>query len=106
MIACTCLVQAGQISAETQGALRESIDGFARRALGAPAEITWTEVPRNSGYTANAPSTSSIVSIRANAKLDQPRRVTLLEELCGLWMEQTKCSLNEIVGVISDPQES
>ncbi len=106
MINCMCLVQAGQIPADTQAALKLSINDFTQKAFDAPAEITWTEVPERSGFTCDAPSTSSIVSMRANTSLDQPRRVELLEELCDLWMEHTKCSLNEIVSVINDPQET
>ena len=39
MIACNCIVQAGQISPETEATLRANLSAFAERAFGEPAEI-------------------------------------------------------------------
>lgn len=103
MIPCNCVVQAGQIPAETEAVLRANISAFTERAFGAPAEISWMAVPERSGFTAAAPSTSSIISLRAPRAVSPAEREPLLRELCGIWTEQTKCSLNEVVGVISDP---
>ena len=50
MIVCTCLVQAGQISAETEAALRVQLDAFAQRAFGALSTVQWVAVPEKSGY--------------------------------------------------------
>ena len=43
MITCNCIVQAGQISAETEAALRANLSDFAQRAFGEPAG----ELPRH-----------------------------------------------------------
>lgn len=104
MTVCNCVVQEGQISPETETRLRTSLDGFARAIFGSPAQFTWTVVPKGSGFTAGEPSTSSVVAMRADAPLDQSRRVALLRELCQLWMRETGCSIDEVVGVISNPQ--
>jgi hypothetical protein len=104
MITCTCIVQAGQIPVETETRLRSNLTAFAERSFGASAEIIWRTVPEGSGFTAAKPSTSSILSMRANAPLAQPRRAELLKEMCELWARETDQSLDEIVGVISDPQ--
>lgn len=104
MIRSTCLVQAGQISAETEAALRAGLDAFTQRAFGAPADIGWTAIPQGGGFTARKPSTTSVVAIRADAPLEQKRREALLNELCDLWIRETNCSHDEVVGVISDPE--
>ncbi|MEM6557477.1 MAG: hypothetical protein AAF642_16460 [Pseudomonadota bacterium] len=103
MIACNCVVQAGQIPAETEAVLRANISAFAERQFGAPAEISWLAVPERSGFTASQPSTSAIVSMRAPNPIEKADRESMLRELCAIWTSETKCSLNEIVGVISDP---
>ncbi|QLC22414.1 hypothetical protein HFP51_09630 [Parasphingopyxis sp. CP4] len=103
MINCTCIVQADQISAETQAALRSSLDDFTTRNFDAPATINWVEIHKGSGFTATKPSTSSIVSVAGPSSLEQSARVSLLDELCGLWSRETGCTLNEIVGVVNDP---
>ncbi|MEM6900524.1 MAG: hypothetical protein AAF583_12215 [Pseudomonadota bacterium] len=103
MIACNCVVQAGQISAESEAVLRRNLSDFAERRLGAPAEINWIAVPERSGFTAGNPSTSSVISLRAPQPVAQADREPLLRELCDIWTSETKCTLNEVVGVISDP---
>lgn len=106
MIQCTCLVQEGQISAASEAVLRGKLDAFAQKTFGAGAEINWIAVPKGGGFTASNPSTSSIVSMRAPVPVDQDERGPLLHELCGFWTAETGQSLNEIVGVISDPVTS
>ncbi|MEL6824685.1 MAG: hypothetical protein AAFN91_00435 [Pseudomonadota bacterium] len=104
MIPCNCVVQAGQIPAETEATLRANISAFTERQFGAPAEISWLAIPERSGFTASQPSTSAIVSMRAPSPIEKADREALLRELCGIWTQETNCSLNEIVGVISDPE--
>ena len=104
MIKSTCLVQAGQISAENEAALRAGLDAFTQARFGAPVEISWTAIPQGSGFTARKPSTTSVVALRAVAPLEQPQREALLKELCDLWLRELKCSPDEVVGVISDPE--
>ena len=104
MIASTCLVQEGQISVETQAKLQAQLSAFTERAFGEPADVKWVAIAPRSGFTAGKPSTSSVVAIRPGAPVEQSRRVALLTELCDLWRRETNCSLDEVVGVISDPQ--
>ena len=106
MTTCNCIVQAGQIAEDTESALRARLEDFAQSNFGSAAEISWLEIPAGSGYTAAQPSTSSIVSLVADKPLEQSTRVDMLEQLCALWMDQTNCSLDEIVGVINDPVPS
>ncbi|MEM1390722.1 MAG: hypothetical protein AAGG45_06540 [Pseudomonadota bacterium] len=103
MISCNCVVQAGQISAETEASLRANLDAFSKRLFGEAVDITWIAIPKNSGFTENKPSTSSVISMRANAPVPQAKRETLLRDLCAIWTGETGCTLNEVVGVISDP---
>ena len=104
MITCNCIVQAGQVSAETEAALRTNLSAFSERAFGEPAEIHWRAIPERSGFTAAKPSTSSIISMAANRPVPQAERAALLKEMCELWVAETKRTLDEVVGVISDPQ--
>lgn len=103
MIPCTCIVQDGQISAETEAILRGKLDAFTSKAFGASADINWVAVPKAGGFTASKPSTSSIVSIRPHSTTDQDARAALLHELCGFWIAETGQTMNEIVGVIANP---
>ena len=103
MIACICVVQAGQIPAETEATLRAELSAFAERQFGEPADINWTAIPERSGFTAGQPSTSAVVSMRSPHPISRADREPMLRELCGIWTRETKCTLNEIVGVISDP---
>jgi len=103
MIPCTCVVQDQQISAQSEAVLRENLSAFTTKHFGAPAEISWLRIPERSGFTAGNPSTSAIVSVRANKAVSKADREPLLRELCALWTQETKQTLNEVVGVISDP---
>ena len=103
MIPCNCVVQDKQISAASEAVLRATINTFTEKHFGAPAEISWLRVPEHSGFTAGNPSTSAIISMRANRPVSTADREPLLRELCALWMDETNQTLNEVVGVISDP---
>lgn len=105
MMNCTCLVQAGQNPDRKQGALEPLLDQFCERAFGEVATVRWVAIAEGSGFTAGEPSTSSVVAMTAPEPLDQARRVSLLEDFCALWMDETGCSLDEIVVAIGDPGE-
>ena len=103
MIPTMCMVQEGDIASELQESLSSEIAGFTRSSFGEDPEITWIEVPQRGGFTGGLPSTSVLVSMRANEKLVQAHRVELLKELCELWMERAGKSIHEVVVSISDP---
>ena len=100
---CTCLVQEGQAPDHHPDDLTAALSDFVSRSFEREVNINWIRVATGCGFTAGEPSTSSIVSMTAPTALEQPTRETLLRQLCDLWMEQTGCSLNEIVAVINDP---
>jgi hypothetical protein len=104
MIVCTCFIQAGQISEDVERRLREGFDAFTRNAFGEPARINWIPVAKGSGFSAGKPSTSSVVSVRANTPVAQATRVNLLQELSNLWNTITGCSLDELLVVVADPE--
>lgn len=104
MIACTAMVQAGQIAPATVERLEGDLDAFTRDAFDAPATIAWVEVEAGNGFTKGEPSTTSVVSVSAPAALEQGRRVELLDALCALWMDATQCALDEVVAVVADPR--
>ncbi len=104
MTRCLCLVQQDQTPEAKRAQLQQGLQRFSEGAFGQAADITWISVPAGSGFTAAAPSTSSIVSFTADQPIEQDERVSLLGELCDLWMQETGCSLAEIVAVISDPR--
>ena len=106
MINCSCLVQQGQSPDLNKGEIQEAINTFTERAFGSAAQIAWIPVAAGNGFTANKPSTSSVVSITANEKLAPSRREALLREFVDLWTSQTGNSSDEIVAVITDPTET
>ncbi|MCR9271481.1 MAG: hypothetical protein NXH72_15930 [Hyphomonadaceae bacterium] len=103
MIPCMCIVQDGQISSASEATLKSKLNAFAQKTFGEDADINWIKVPQRSGFTASKPSTSSIVTMRAPEPVNQDDRGPLLHELCQFWIAETGQSMNEIVGVISDP---
>ena len=105
MIQCTCLVQAGQTPAQHEDALKRVLNSFSQEAFGLEAAFNWITVPAGNGYTAYKPSTSSIVSMTAAEPLAQEKRASLLTDLCEIWMDNTGCSIDEIVAVINDPKD-
>ncbi len=103
MTTCRCLVQEGQISPKQRSDLEFKLRAFSVAKLGSPAEIRWGEIASGSGYTANEPSTTSVVSLTGNTALEQAIRVELLHELVDLWTKGSGCSVDEITAVIGDP---
>lgn len=103
MIQAVCMVQEGQIPPQTEASLRSGLNAFSEKAFGEPINIQWVAIPERSGFTAGKPSTSSLVSLTSNKVLERSERKALLMELCDFWMAETKCSLDEVVGVINDP---
>ncbi len=103
MINCTCFVQAGQSPDLHKEDLSALLNRFATARLGEAAQIAWIPVPKGNGFTAGKPSTSSVVAMTANENLTPERRESLLREFVTLWTNETGCSVDEIVAVISDP---
>lgn len=104
MIDCTCLVQDGQSPATKQASLHRLLTTFTEHAFGQSANVRWISVRPGSGFTAAELSTSSVVSMTAPEPIAQDQRVSLLKELCDVWVRETGCSPDEIVAVIGDPQ--
>ena len=89
---------------QNQTDIKRLLNDFSERAFGNSADIIWIEVPKTNGFTAGGPSTSSIVSLTALEPVAQDRRTELLTDLCAVWSGATGCSINEVVGIINDPQ--
>lgn len=98
-----CIIQDGQISSETRTALQQKLDAFSTKAFGAVTKINWLVVPKKAGFTAGDPSTCSFVLALSNANLSKEVRTGYLREMCDLWMDETGCSLDEVVAAIGDP---
>ncbi len=105
MINCTCMVQAGQISAAQEQTLRAETTAFGVRHFGAEPSINWITVPEGSGFTEGKPSTSVLVTMNADRALSLAEREPLLRELGDIWQKHANRSPDEVVTVISDPQE-
>ncbi|MEM7097522.1 MAG: hypothetical protein AAF541_04620 [Pseudomonadota bacterium] len=106
MINCTCIVQEGQHPDQSKAKLQRTLNHFTKTAFAEEAQIAWIPVAGGNGFTAGEPSTSSIVSITANAPLTTDRRESLLRELVEIWTDEVRCSVDEIVAVIADPQQN
>ena len=105
MTDCICMVQEGQISAEQQTALRAATSEFAKANFGSPADFNWIEVGKGNGFTAAKPSTSVIVSMKADRALAPSERVPLLHQLESIWREHSGRGPDEVVSVITDPAQ-
>ncbi len=105
MIRCVCLVQRGQKPDQLEATLKSALEAFCARSFGEIPKVNWIRIAPGSGFTAAQPSTSSIVSICAPQAVTQERRAELLGEICELWMDETRCSMNEIMAVVSDPRD-
>ena len=103
-IAVMCVAQEGQIPPDAAATLEAELTAFTERAFDAPAQVDWITVPDKCGFTAAQPSTSMIVSARANRDLPRGERATLLKDLCDLCIAETGKTADELVLVISDPQ--
>lgn len=98
------MVQEGQIPPDTKAILCSALNELATRNFGSAAEFHWIEVPRNSGFTAGKPSTSSLVSMQANRALDFDTRKAILTEMSKVWSETTGCSEFELLMSVRDPE--
>ena len=106
MVNCTCFVQEGQSPDQHRGDIQTLLNTFTSASFGEDAQISWIPVAPGNGFTAGRPSTSSVVSITSNEPLNPERRESLLRQLVALWTENTGCSIDEIVAVISDPVQN
>lgn len=100
-----CMVQQGQISSQVEAILRRRLDEFSKHTFGAPAVFNWLVVPAKSGFTAGQPSSCSFVLALSNQVLDKEHRTQLLRAVCDIWMQETGCSLDEVVAAIGDPRD-
>lgn len=106
MVNCICFVQEGQSPDLHRGEIQSVLNTFTAASFGENAQISWFQVAAGNGFTAGKPSTSSVVSITSNERLNPERRESLLRKLVTLWTENTGCSVDEIVAVISDPAQN
>ena len=104
MINCTCMVQAGQISATQEDVLRAETSAFGARHFSTEPSINWITVPEGSGFTEGKPSTSVLVTMNADRSLSLAEREPLLRELGAIWEKHAARTPDEVVTVISDPQ--
>ena len=103
MIPILCLVQEGGIAPAVSQQLEIRLSDITGKALDTDTQVMWIEVAKGNGFTEGKPSTSSLVSVQSPQALRQDDRIALMSEICDLWMEQTGCSINEIVAAVSDP---
>ncbi len=97
MVSGVCFLQEGQAPAQVMAALGKGIDEIvASMGLGRCADIDWILVPEGYGWTAGAPSTTSVVSLSTPA-MTQAQREGFLEAVCALWVSRTGCDVSEIL---------
>ncbi|MEM1153233.1 MAG: hypothetical protein AAGI44_03775 [Pseudomonadota bacterium] len=97
MTTCTCFIQEGLIPGSTEqrlaGGIREIVK---RNSIDEDVQMTWITIPEGYGWTAGKPSTSSVVSLMTR-DLKQSLRIQVMRSLCDLWIEHTRCDINEII---------
>lgn len=104
MIACTCLVQSGQITDDLAARLKEGLRTIVRETFDDDTAINWIEVPTGSGFTGGESSRSSLVSVAAPGPMGADDRFALLTRLCDLWTGITACHVNDVVASAISPK--
>jgi len=100
MIKCISFLQEGQIPEHVVELLDRGIrDIVAANDLGKDVEINWIVVPHGQGWTAGAPSTSSVITL-TTPPIEQSQRVEILHALCNLWTENTGCRADEVLATV------
>ena len=95
-----CLIQEGQEAERQKARLAEGLRELGRDAFGddpAATEIEWRVMKRGFAWTAGEPSTSSLVIRSVPVGLPLGEREPFLRSVCELWVEQTGCTIEEIV---------
>jgi hypothetical protein len=95
-----CMVQAGQPADLAQAQLAAGLKQIGRDLLADPSdgiEIAWHSIARGFGFTAGAPSTSSLVVRSVPVGFPDAEREAFLSRVCELWTKLTGCSPNEIM---------
>lgn len=103
MIPVLSFVQEGQIAPPILETLEKGLADICLAAFGVEAAFRWVEVPVGNGFSGAQPSKASLVRMEANRGLAQEERVEIMQKICDFWMENTGCSINEIVAAVSDP---
>jgi len=100
-----CIAQQGQTSERMQGELTAGLEAIAAEVFGETperVEVAWISVREGFGFTAGAPSTSTLVARAAPIGYPQALRESLMTRICDLWTNVTGCSRNEIVVTVID----
>ena len=100
MVDFSCMVQADQVSGDQKTALEGRLASLARELFDDRSNniaVGWVEIGPGNGFTAGAPSTSSLALAVVPDGTEQATRVKLLEAMCTAWMDVTGCSEQEIV---------
>jgi hypothetical protein len=95
-----CIIQEGQTSSRKQVELAQGLQRIGRELLGdseAGAKIRWITVPEGFGFTAGAPSTSTLVVRSVPVGFPDDERHALLTRVCDLWTQVVSCTKDEIV---------
>lgn len=101
MILCACMVQEGQIGSEIRQKLERELSSIVANHFSEEVAIGWFDVAKGSGFTAGAPSRSSIVSLQAPS-VPQDKRTEVLTAVCDAWSRETGCHVNDVVATVMD----
>lgn len=101
MAKCICMFQEGQISENVIVALETGLKNIVvANGISDSPVVNWIEIPCGEGWTAGAPSTSSVVALFCQ-DIEQSQRLKMLNSICDLWTAETGCSINEIIAMVS-----
>ncbi len=101
----SCIIQEGQAADRSIDALEAGLRRLAREHFGDDPDdvsIRWTRQRPGWAWTADEPSTSSIVVRSVPVGYDDAERETFLRAVCDLWVDTTGCSINEVVATAFD----
>ena len=94
------MIQEGQEPERRREALAAGLARIGRECFddgSTPDEVRFVTIPRGFAWTAGEPSTSSLVIRSVRPGLALAERERFLRAVCDLWVDETGCSIEEIV---------
>jgi len=109
MILFSTIIQEGQTASQKIDALEERLRGIGQDILGESpddAQFRWTTVDKGRGFTAGAPSKSSLTVAVVPDGIEESTRVEMMTAMCGAFVDITECTVNDVMSTVIEKSAS